>query len=197
MKVHGLVLHLDPKDEQRIKNKIKRDYKSPDNLRKNVNLHMSLTIASFDNSIVPEVVTILDTEFQAEKRVIFKFGHVKKLSDRYIALPIKSKLLHDLHNKLLDKLAVNLKNSFNPKYLDYDLGRKQEKYLYKYGYHRVKEFFDPHITIGKYKDSKIRDEHFNKKIVIDGSYQFTKLVLDEADDSFNEPTKILWETELL
>ena len=97
-----------------------------------------------------------------------------------------------MHQKLLLKLEPYIKEQFNHKYLNTQLLPKQLEYLHKFGYHRVFEFYTPHITIGRYESRIIRDNQMHFAPQIKGEFKFDKVYLDDCIDGSHIPADILW-----
>jgi len=104
-----------------------------------------------------------------------------------------------MQNELLDLIQPITSGEYNPKYLDckkYNLSEKEKEYLSKYGYHRIKEFFEPHFSLGVYNDRGTRDEEMKYAVVPKGEFIFDVFQLDETSDSDYSSEKILWEAKL-
>lgn len=198
LRIHGFVLKLAPSEESRLYARFKEFYERPNNLRIGVDLHLSLLICC----LPWEKVSLVTKELEEWKCDIgsVKVGFdkpTKGSSKEYIFLPIKSDQLYAAHVKLIEKLKPFLKDAFNPKYLSTDLTELQREYLHTYGYHRVREFFNPHVTIGKYENETIRDEEFQYAPSVSWSFLFDNLIFDESILDKILDYKTLWRTKLI
>src|SRR5258706_160453 len=108
-----------------------------------------------------QLIEPLKEFFDNINTIDIELGNPVKLQPfNYIALPIISDELHKLHLNLLEYIQPYVHKQFNPKYLEHNLSKNELIHLHTYGYHRIKEYFKPHITIGKYETKQLQNEEF-------------------------------------
>jgi hypothetical protein len=198
-KIQAVLLKMDPVSESTFRDQLGDFYLREKNLRKKVELHLSLTICALPNDRISQMISCLAKVKDELFPVLISLGQPEPLGDDYIAIQVPLygiKNLKDFHNKLLDLIQPVTREAFNPKYLDSNLTEHELEYLHKYGYHRIKEYYHPHITIGKYENATTRDQEFKMVPKLKGEFLFNKLQLDQSIDGSGIPADILWESVL-
>lgn len=196
MIVNAFTLIPNEPSKQLIIKQVESFYLRKKNLRRNVRFHLSLTLCSLKDQVKTRLVQFLSQEGLSLKQINTPIGKLLSEGTQFIVIPIESSEIRLAHLYLLDTLQPFLSENFNPDYLKANLSPQEMKYLHTYGYHRIKEFFRPHITIGKYETTEIRDEELKLAPNITGNLTFDTLQLDEVEDKSRASAKILWETKL-
>lgn len=196
MLVNAFTLIPKEEDEERVRHQLESFYLREPNLRKNISLHVSLMLCSLSLQAKEKLLKFLNSEGFTLSKITASIGNLQPIGDNYIGFSFTSDELIKAHLKLLEAIKPFTAENFNPKYLDQNLSPEEKKYLHQYGYHRVKEFFKPHLTIGKYETTKVRDEELKIAPKLSGTLTFDSLTLDEVEDGSMIPGKILWEMKL-
>lgn len=193
IKIHGFVLKMNPTDEKRFLQSTSSFLKRKSNLRSHFAPHITLFLCPLPKDKMGEMADLLRAKISFEP-IVVSFGQAYAEGDRYISLPFDNGEVVKLHDNLLELIKPITKGNYNKKYLDYGLSKREKEYLEEYGYHRIKEFFKPHLTIGKYKDTKTRDEELECAPLVNGKYTFDIFEFDETDYVGNEhvANRILW-----
>lgn len=191
-----MVLDPTPESEEKILSQVRDFLKRPENRRSAVRMHIAVVIYTLPEPVVRQVTEKLEEVALKLKPVTIQLGGLQKFGNKYIAFNLVSKELIQTHEIITEALQPIVKNIFNPKYLEENLLPKQEYYLKNYGYHRIKEFFEPHLTIGKYDNETIRDAEIALAPKIEGELVFDKLVVDNSEAGSPIPSVIIWERKL-
>jgi hypothetical protein len=196
--VQGFVLRMNREDEKFFRSVYEPVLSNSSNKRNNVPIHLTLTIAAFrSQDIIQKAIRSLEMHKKDFFSVPVEILSAEGVGDTYIGLSISSPEVHGLQERLLDSLHPILKGQHRQKYENAELSAHEKVYLREYGYHRVKEFFEPHITIGRYESEVIRDQQLQTVPKNQNTYMFDTLLLDESDyDHGNMVPKIFWETQL-
>lgn len=196
MKVNAFTLIPNEEDETRVKQQLESFYRRESNLRKNISLHVSLMLCSLSPQAKDKLLNFLNSGGFTLSKITASIGNLQPIGDSYIGFSFTSDELIEAHLKLLNAVCPFTVENFNPKYLDQNLSSKEKEYLHQYGYHRVKEFFKPHLTIGKYETTAIRDEELKIAPKLSGILTFDSLTLDEIEDGSMIPGQVIWEMKL-
>ncbi len=194
--VQGIVLYPSSDSENRIKNQVEGFLVRPLNLRKRVLLHSNLAIYSLPKITQKQVLALLPTITEGVSPIVAKIGKLQPVGSEYVGFSLVSPELINIHNLIVDKLAPIVRGNFNQKYLDQKLSEKELFYLRNYGYHRIKEFFQPHLTIGRYRSSRIRDKELKFAPKLNGKILFNRIGFDNSTDNSVIPATILWQKDL-
>lgn len=197
-KIHGFVLVPQKTEEERIEKDISVYSQDPDNLWKDIKPHVTLFLCSLKNNKQINRAKQIAEKFASDlKPIKIAYTQPQILGDNYIEVGIKNiSEIKKYHETLLSLIQPVSQDCFNPKYLDLDLNTKQLRYLHKYGYFRVKEYFNPHMTLAKFKNAQIRNQKLNNVITLNGEYQFDKLMFDESIEGSLKPAKVLYQKNL-
>ncbi len=196
MKVHSFALTPREKDKIWIKNQLDTFYFREANIIKTIPYHISLMVCSLSPLAKKNLLKFLKENSLSLPLISAQVDNFKPLGNEYIMLSIKSPELLETHLKILEAVRPFTAGNFNSKYLKQNLSLKEIDYLYKYGYHRVKDLFKIHLTAGKYLTSEIRDQELEAAPKIKGKLTFDTLQLVEVEDGANTQGKILWQTKL-
>jgi len=195
--VHAFVLRMPEKEEEKIKSQIGDFYSRPANLRKKVILHLSLFVVYLDEEKIKQMLDFLSVWKPDFKAVVGTLGELEKVGENYIGFAIQSIEIQPMHETLTESIKHITAGCFDARYLKEKLTEKQRSYLDNYGYHRIKEYFQPHITIGKYVDQDTRDREFACAPKLEGKITFTHLVFDQSIVNSGIPAEVLWSMSLV
>jgi hypothetical protein len=194
--VQAITLRLSPASEELFLSKAGTFCDRPQNMYRRVVRHIGLAVYCLPPA-VQESVKIRLTKMQSSFfPVTVTLGPLQKIGPEYFGFAAESPNLIRLHELVTTGLKPVVAGYFNRKYLNHRLSNREKRYLYKSGYHRIKEFYHPHITLGKYATTAIRDAEFELAPRIDGRLCFTKLLFDDTVEGSAVPARILWETTL-
>ncbi len=196
--VQGVTLDIDKKSSLDFFKEINYVLSNSYNLWKNVDLHITLHLFSFntaEESMV--VIPSLEKIFNNLPAIKIDIGEASINDDGYIFLKVISNNLKELHLEVIEELKEFTSNKFNPKYLNTNLLPNQLEYLNKYGYHRVREYFEPHITIAKFENREEQLKVFEQLSEFNGTLVFNKVSLGDNIDKSYTPSITLWERELV
>lgn len=190
--------HLIPSaaDKLKLNKQLENFYTREANLRKSVRLHLGLLLCTLSAERKSALLKFLSSEKLKINPVTVRIGNLIPIAIDYLGFSLHAPEIYQTHLTLLETVEPFTAEQFNPKYLKHDLSPVELKYLHQYGYHRVKEFFKAHLTIGKYLTKEIRDSELKLAPKIEGSFIFDTLQLDESIDGSGIPAEILWETKL-
>ena len=198
--VHGVILTMSDTATQNFKKVYAPILDRPANLRRNINIHNTLIACSLPAELEPSVLDQVKTFPWPDQPIEFQICRIYPASNHYIMGQLDAPQITQLHLQLIESIQPYLAEHFLPKYLDYELKPKQYQYLHTYGYHLVKEFFVPHVSLGKYETSKIRDQEFKqfKQLPINQhSFVFDRIRLDRGTDSQFGNYEQLWTKQLI
>jgi 2'-5' RNA ligase len=192
------IVSLDPtqESEEQFLSQVENFINRPKNQWKNISIHISLMLYCLPEDKVGDVIDILSTISSNFKPVTIKLGKINKFGIKYINIQIFDEKLNQMHLEVVEATKPIVRGYFNQKYLGDKLLPNQLKYLKEYGYHRIKEYFDPHITIGKYDGEDIRNMEFENVPNIVGELVFDKLTIFETPSDAPFPVKILLQKTL-
>ena len=194
--IQGVVLDPTPKSEEKILRQVRDFLQRSENHRGRVRMHIGLIIYCLPDEVIKQVTEKLGEIAEKLKPVTIKLEGLQKFGSKYIAFKINSEDLRQIHETVAEALSPIVKGNFNPRYLEENLLPNQEYYLKNYGYHRIKEYFEPHLTIGKYENEEIRDAEMALAPKIEGELVFDKLVVDNSEAGSPIPSVIIWEKKL-
>lgn len=196
MNLNNFILIPNEEDELRLREQIGDFYKREANLRKNIRLHVGLLLCSLKPDVKPKLLEFLKNGGLKMPPVKVEIKSLVPIAIDYIGVSLESPEIINAHLRLIETVRPFTKGNFNPQYLKHNLSKREFEYLEEYGYHRIKEFFHPHLTIGNYETEEIRDREMKLAPKISGSITFDRLYLDECEDGSAIPAEILWETKL-
>lgn len=197
-KIQGIVLDISSSSLKSFNDQLLKFRDNDLNTIKSFRIHLTLTMFSFtnDQECINKIIPILEKSAEEMHPITITVGDPLPFGDDYIALEVISNSLFTTHFELVEVLKPYTKEHFNPKYLAHNLNSTEKTYLHEYGYHRIREFYHPHITIGKYSSEEIRDQQLNLAPKITGEFTFDKIYLDTCIDGSGIRSDILWEKEL-
>lgn len=194
-RVQGLVLIPSAQSETRLQTKVHDFLSRPLNNRRDISLHLTLLLYHLPDAVITQVIAKLDAIPFEVPQLASDITSLEKIGDKYIGFRLTNPAFAALHEQFVTYLAPTISGHFNPKYLDQQLTPHELDYLHNYGYHRIKEFFLPHLTIGGYDNATIRDAEFAFAPHIQDSITFDKLYFDNAWENA-DPATTLWSRNL-
>ncbi len=195
-KIQSIVYYLADNKQNELRDKLGNFVSHPANLRKRVVLHLSVVLYCLPVEKVPHLITSLTAITSGFKPLCAQVDKLEKIGPDYIGFSLQSEELQKIHETVVEELRPLVSGIYNPKYLKHNLSEKELFYLKNYGYQRIKEFYAPHLTIGKYESEEVRDIEYLSAPSISGEIVFDKLVLDECIEGSGIPANILWEKKL-
>lgn len=198
--VNALHLYPDRDSEQLLRKEFAELYQHPFNIRRHIIPHLAISLACLPKNLHEQYLNRLEIFTETLSTIDVVTSHVYAGDASYILLNVDSPQLRELHNSYLDSFSDLLAGHYNKKYLQYDLDEKLTKYLEKYGYHRVKENYLPHITLAKFTDPEVQKKALaNTTKAITLKLNFNRIVFDEVganQDTDVNTARILWEKDL-
>ena len=197
MQVTGFLLKMNLEDEDRFYSALGDFRQQPENLRSQIEPHLTLTLSPIPPVNKQNLIAVLKEKLQGHVAININFGNAQLLNgSQWLALPVNSQQVYDLHLDVIDIVKDFNDGLYMTKYLQQNINEREREYLLRYGYIRVKEFFQPHVTIGHYDNLEIAQHYLSLAPKLDGSFSFNRLVVEDLDAETWETEEVVMEVEL-